>query len=240
MTGAIPRAAARFAGAVAATTGVLLLVNVAITLTWQEPLSAFLAARSQDGLERELAGAGRRAAAEDGLRTQARAARLRRSLEPGDAAGRIVMPSLGRSYVFVGGTTSSALREGPGHYPDTPLPGERGTVGIAGHRTTFGAPFRTIDDLDRGDMVRLEMPYGRFSYRVERTRIVKPTEVSVKRRVGFDRMILSACDPLYSAENRIVVFAKLVEAEREPLSRDSRNSNRAISSVSDTMRTAAQ
>jgi sortase A len=82
-------------------------------------------------------------------------------------------------------------------------------VAIAGHRTTYGAPFRTIDKLDNGDRIRLEMPYGRFNYRVQKTRIVEPTQVSVKRPVGYDRLILSACHPLYSATKRIVVFARL-------------------------------
>jgi sortase A len=123
--------------------------------------------------------------------------------------GRIVMPAIGVSEVFVEGTGAGDLRRGPGHYPATPLPGERGTVAIAGHRTTYGAPFRDIDDLERGDRIELRMPYGRFAYRVERTRIVPPTEVSVTARVAYDRLVLSACHPLYSAAERIVVFARL-------------------------------
>ena len=110
---------------------------------------------------------------------------------------------------MVEGTATEDLRKGPGHYDNTPLPGERGTVAIAGHRTTYGAPFRTIDQLDRGDQITAEMPYGTFTYRVEKTRIVEPTEVSVYRKVGYDRLILSACHPLYSAAQRIVVFARL-------------------------------
>ena len=67
--------------------------------------------------------------------------------------------------MFVEGTGTSDLRKGPGHYPATPLPGERGTVGIAGHRTTYGAPFRHIDrGQARGDRITLTMPYGRFVY----------------------------------------------------------------------------
>jgi sortase A len=85
-------------------------------------------------------------------------------------------------------------------------------VAIAGHRTTYGAPFRRVDDLGRGDRIELRMPYGRFVYRVERTRIVPPTEVSVTARVSYDRLVLSACHPLYSAAQRIVVFARLEEA----------------------------
>lgn len=112
--------------------------------------------------------------------------------------------------MFVEGTDSESLRRGPGHLRDTPLPGEGGTVGLAGHRTTYGAPFRNIDRLAAGDSIRVDMPYGRFTYRVRRTRIVKPDAVWVKRAVGEEQLILIACHPLYSAARRIVVFAPLV------------------------------
>ena len=115
--------------------------------------------------------------------------------------------------MFVEGTGTATCARGPGHYPATPLPGQRGTVAIAGHRTTYGAPFHDVDDLDRGDRIELAMPYGRFTYRVERTRIVPPTATGVTDRVGYDRLVLSACHPLYSAAQRIVVFARLERAE---------------------------
>jgi sortase A len=115
--------------------------------------------------------------------------------------------------VFVEGTDAGDLRRGPGHYPATPLPGQRGTVAIAGHRTTYGAPFRKIDKLRPRDAIVITMPYGRFTYRVERTRIVKPTDVWVTQPVSYARLILSACHPLYSAAQRIVVFARLVRSE---------------------------
>jgi sortase A len=92
------------------------------------------------------------------------------------------------------------------------MPGERGTVAIAGHRTTYGAPFRKVDKLDPGDRIELRMPYGDFVYRVERTKIVPPTELSVLDRVDHDRLVLSACHPLYSAAQRIIVFARLTTA----------------------------
>ena len=200
--------------------GLVLLADAAVTLLWQEPVSAVYAriqqGRLDDRLEQleraPLAPAEQRALERlpDPARQLAfRARALDRRLEPGDPMGRIVMPSIGISEVFVEGTDAGDLRKGPGHYPATPLPGERGTVAIAGHRTTYGAPFRRIDDLGRGDRIELRMPYGRFAYRVERTRIVPPTEVSVTARVAYDRLVLSACHPLYSAARRIVVFARL-------------------------------
>ena len=85
-------------------------------------------------------------------------------------------------------------------------------MAVAGHRTTYGAPFRSVDRLRGGDELVMAMPYGRFTYEVERTRIVAPTALWVTRRVGHDRLVLSACHPLYSAAKRIVVFARLVDA----------------------------
>lgn len=141
------------------------------------------------------------------------AALYRARTKTGEPIGRIELPTLGRSYVMVDGTDTATLRKGPGHYPDTPWPGQRGTVAVAGHRTTYLAPFRTIDKLRSGQPVILRMPYGRFTYRVQYTKIVKPTALWVTNAVGYDRLILSACHPLYSAARRIVVFAKLARAE---------------------------
>jgi sortase A len=197
------RAARRFISAVMMTSGVLLIADAGATLLWQEPISAFLAAREQRGLERQL------------VDPPARVAR-RQPLQ-GDAIGKIELPSLDRSYFMVEGVDGASLRKGPGHYPDTPLPGERGTVAVAGHRTTYLAPFRTIDRMERGDPVVASMPYGRFVYRVERTRIVDPKALWVKRRVRYDRLILTACHPLYSAAQRIVVFARFARRERPTL-----------------------
>ncbi len=129
-------------------------------------------------------------------------------MKVGEGLTRLKIPKLGVDVLVVEGTTPAALRAGAGHYPETPLPGERGTVAIAGHRTTYGAPFRRIDELERGDRIELRMPYGRFTYRVEDTRIVPPTATWVTRRVGHDRLVLTACHPLYSAAQRIVVFAR--------------------------------
>lgn len=189
----------RFVAAVMAVSGALLLADAGITLTWEEPVSAFLAGRQQAKLERALESPHPRV--------------LRKQPLKGDAIGKLELPTLDRSYFLVEGTDSGSLRKGPGHYPDTPLPGERGTAAIAGHRTTYGAPFRTIDDLKRGDAIVASMPYGRYVYRVERTRIVPATALWVKRRVKHDRLILSACHPLYSARQRIVAFARLVRRE---------------------------
>jgi sortase A len=203
--------------------GVVLLADAGLTLLWQEPVSAVYTRIQQGRLSDQLEELGRAPLApaeqraleripDPRRRLAFRARALDRRLEPGDPMGRIVMPSIGVSEVFVEGTGGGELRTGPGHYPETPLPGERGTVAIAGHRTTYGAPFRRIDKLERGDRIELRMPYGRFAYRVERTRIVPPSETSVIARVDHDRLVLSACHPLYSAAERIIVFARLEPA----------------------------
>ena len=208
----LPVRIVRFAGLVLIQAGTLLLIDVAITLAWQEPVSALLAARQQDKLEQQLDDL----LAAPAVGKDTAAARPRpRGFRPreGTAFGRIEMPTLDREYVMVEGTDTATLRKGPGHFPETALPGQGRTVAVAGHRTTYLAPFRTIDDLDGGDELALTMPYGRFTYRVQGSKIVRPDETWVIRDVGYDRLVLTACHPLYSAEKRIVVFARLKRAE---------------------------
>jgi sortase A len=189
------RAALRFAASVMMVSGTLLIADAAATLLWQEPLSALLAGRSQARLEKALAAPPRRV-------------RLGRPL-PGDAVAKLEIPRIGLSRFVVEGTGVDDLRKGPGHYRDTPLPGRPGTVAIAGHRTTYGAPFRHVDELRAGDRIVLDTTNGRFTYRVQASRVVSPTALWIKARKGYDRLVLSACHPLYSAARRIVVFARL-------------------------------
>ena len=211
----------RFVASVLITSGILMLADAGLTLAWQEPISAFIAAREQDQLRHELNAYARNAlprerllvAAIRGLRHRlAKLAEIeRKRAKTGHPIGRIELPTLGRHYVVVQGTDIVTLRKGPGHYPHTLFPGEGGTVAIAGHRTTYLAPFRTIDQLKRSQRIILAMPYGHFTYSVERTLVVGPNATWIERRVpGEERLVLSACHPLYSASHRIVVFAKLV------------------------------
>jgi sortase A len=131
----------------------------------------------------------------------------------GKAFAKIRIPDIHVSQVLVEGTGRDDLRKGPGRISSGKMPGEPGTFAVSGHRTTYGAPFHDVDDLGRGDRIELTMPYGRFTYRVERTRIVAPTAIEVTDPVGYDRLVLSACHPLYSAAQRIIVFARLERAE---------------------------
>jgi sortase A len=200
--------------------GFLLLADGALTLLWKEPVSAVYASIQQNRLAGELeeleqvepTPAEKVVLArlpDPGLQLAFKARAMQRRLENGQPIGRLEAPSIGLDVIVVQGTDTGDLRKGPGHYPATSLPGEGGTVAVAGHRTTYGAPFRHVDSLEKGDRITMRMPYGRLTYRVERTRIVDPSAVGVVRDVGHEQLVLTACHPLYSAEQRIVVFARL-------------------------------
>jgi sortase A len=193
------RAVLRFVASVMMVSGALLITDAAVTLLWQEPVSAFVAEREQAALKEALFDPPDRV--------------VRRRPLKGDAIARIEIPAIDVSDYVVEGTDTASLRKGPGHYPETPLPGDPGTAAIAGHRTTYGAPFRDIDDLRRGQRIVVDMPDGRFLYRVERTTIVDDSDRSVLEPVGYRRLLLSACHPLYSAAQRVIVFARQVGRE---------------------------
>ncbi len=113
------------------------------------------------------------------------------------------------NFDIVQGTDEATLEKGPGHYPATAFPGLGQTVAIAGHRTTYLAPFRNINALHTGDKIVLRMPYATFTYVVQYQKIVLPTALWVTDNVGYERLVLSACNPLYSAAQRIIIFARL-------------------------------
>ena len=201
--------------------GALVLTDAAITLVWQEPISALYAKLRQDHLSGALKTIERappsapeqRALAslpQESSRIEFLARRFQQSTHEGDPVGRIRIPSIGASYVVVKGTGTSELESGPGVYPETSFPGIAGTTAIAGHRTTYLAPFRHIDSLHPGNRILLEMPYAHFTYTVIGHRVVAPTDVrAAVANFGFDRLVLSACTPLFSAAKRLLVMARL-------------------------------
>jgi sortase A len=204
--------------------GLLLVADALVTLLWQEPMTHVLASRRQAQLGGQLRALDavrpppsvRRTLAAlggDRRRIAFLARTLGRDAAEGSAVGELGLPRLGARMVVVKGTAPGDLRKGPGAYSGRGLPGVPGTAAIAGHRTTYGAPFRHLDELRAGDPITLDMPYARLVYRVERTRIVAPGDVSVLARRGYDRLVLTACHPLYSAAQRIVVFARLERAQ---------------------------
>ncbi len=213
------RRGSRWVGRVLIVCGALVLADVAATVLWQEPIGALNAARRADDARAELRvlTAAPSAAATRGLHGAvaigADAGTLRRSAEPGSAVGEIVIPRMSLREVLFIGSSSATLARGPGLYDGSPFPGEQGTVAVAGHRTTHGAPFGNIDRLRRGDRITLVMPYARLVYAVRRTSIVAPEDVAVLRgQDGERRLVLSACHPRFSAARRFVVVATLVDS----------------------------
>lgn len=128
----------------------------------------------------------------------------------GQAIGRIVIPTIGVDVVLLEGTGTQDLREGPGHWPETPFPGLGGNFVASGHRTTYGAPFFRLDQLQVGDEIQVLLPYVAAVYQVWRTVIVLPYETQVVAQRGVEEMSLTTCHPIYSAAQRLVVQAQLV------------------------------
>ncbi len=131
----------------------------------------------------------------------------------GDPTARIRIPKIGVDKIVVEGVSLRDLKKGPGHCPGTPLPGQEGNAAIAGHRTTYGAPFNRIDELVPGDEIFVETVQGEFRYLVTEQLIVAPTQVEVLDDAGDDRLTLTACHPKYSARERIVVVSELAPEE---------------------------
>ena len=139
----------------------------------------------------------------------------------GEPTARITAERIGLDKIVVQGVSLPDLKKGPGHYPETPLPGQEGNAAIAGHRTTYGAPFNRIDEFQPGDEIIVQTIQGRFRYIVSDeegdgngNQIVTPSQVAVLRDFGDNRLTLTACHPKYSARQRIVVVAKLAPDEK--------------------------
>lgn len=127
----------------------------------------------------------------------------------GDALAQIEIPAVGIDKVVVEGVSVGDLKRGPGHFPGTPLPGQSGNAAIAGHRTTYGAPFHRIDELESGDEIHVTTAQGEFTYEVSEEMIVTPDRVDVLENFHDNRLTLTACHPKFSAAQRIVVVAQL-------------------------------
>jgi sortase A len=208
-------------GLVMTVLGVLVLADAVVSLVWQEPISALYAKARQDHLRGALRAEERAAPTALERRTLIKlpdqasrisflASELQHRARQGSAVGRIRIPSIGVDFVVVKGTSTADLRSGPGIFGETRFPGIAGTTAIAGHRTTYLAPFRHIDRLHAGNRILLRMPYARFTYTVTGKRVVAPTNVrAAVAQVGYSRLVLSACTPLFSAAKRLLVFARL-------------------------------
>lgn len=141
--------------------------------------------------------------------------------DPGQAIGQITIPDIGAQFYMVEGVDLRWLQEGPGHFPGTSLPGQAGNAALAGHRTTYKAPFNRIDELEPGARIEIETVQGTFIYEVmpqpgpageppKGHYIVTPYQTEILDDKGDNRLTLMACNPKYSAAERIVVEARLV------------------------------
>jgi sortase A len=141
----------------------------------------------------------------------------------GEAVARLRIPKIGVDSIVVNGVTRDDLRKGPGHYPDTPLPGQEGNAAIAGHRTTYGAPFSDLDQLGEGDLIQVRTLQGSFEYHVTEQLVVDPSNVGVIDSIPIDpgqpengylaTLTLTTCNPKYSAAQRLVIHAELAPTQ---------------------------
>jgi sortase A len=215
------RSVLRVAGTILAAGGLLAAAWALTVWKWQDPFTALYTSHAQASLEREyrheaaryrtLAPA-RKAAplAVQQQRIHRAATRYREQLHRGDAVGRLHVPQLGLDDILVEGTDHESLSKGPGRYTRSYVPGEGQLIYIAGHRTTYGAPLAHIDRLKRGDEVRLEMPYGTFTYRVSGHVIVPADDVARLESNGREVIALQACHPRFFATERYIVYARPV------------------------------
>ncbi|HWG56408.1 MAG TPA: class E sortase [Gaiellaceae bacterium] len=209
-------------GTLAMLAGVGLLAWAVTVWQWQDPFTAIENTLEQRELaqqfERQVASVAtpapskRQAAVTTAVPAAARA--WRKELERGDAVARLLLPTLGVEEMVVNGTDTETLKRGPGRYLGSAMPGEGELVYIAGHRTTYGAPFSRIDRLQKGDRVVLELPYATFEYEVTGHRIVEATETSVLESKGVEQLVLQACHPRFFASHRWLTYAKPVAVTR--------------------------
>ena len=199
--------------------GVLTLVWTIVVWRWQDPFTALYTHFKQERLAHQYEQKAKSfapsvlnvrdpQAAAAALAAEAQA--YRRSLHVGSAVGRLEIGRIGLKMIVVQGTDEETLKKGPGHYLTTGLPGEGRLIYIAGHRTTYLAPFSHINDIRVGDYITLAVPYGTFEYRAVRHYIVKADDLSVLANGGSEILRLQACHPRFFATHRYIVDARLV------------------------------
>ena len=211
----------RILGTVLIVAGSLTLIWALVVWQWQDPFTALYTKWKQHQLASQYekraqhytgSVAGTSLAAErSSIAREAKA--YRGHSTRGEAIGRLRVTRMGLSMVLVNGTDHDTLTKGPGRDLRTFMPGENRLVYIAGHRTTYLAPFSHIDRLRSGDRVTIEVPYGTFIYAVTRHRIVKSTDLSVLRSPRHDLVELQACHPRFFASHRYIAYARLLRVE---------------------------
>lgn len=212
---------ARILGIALAAIGVLTLAWVIVVWQWQDPFTGLYTRWEQHKLAQQLqhefaTQPGPKFVGNESLAAEVRAielaaARFRHASTGGQAIGRIIIPRLGLNMVLVNGTDETSLERGPGRDLRSYMPGQNRLVYIAGHRTTFLAPFAEINEIQPGDRIWLEMPYGRFVYRAFRHVIVPADDLAVLRSPRHELLALQACHPRFFATHRYIVYAHLVD-----------------------------
>jgi sortase A len=213
---------ARILGTVLVVAGALTLVWALVVWQWQDPFTALYTKWRQHQLASQYKERVRTfqhapvsttslAAEQRDIAREAR--RYRLDSTRGEAIGRIHVPRMGVNMILVNGTDHETLKKGPGRDLRTFMPGENRLVYIAGHRTTYLAPFSHIDSMRPGDRVTIEVPYGTFIYSVTYHRIVEATDLSVLRSPRHEVVELQACHPRFFASHRYIVYARLIRVE---------------------------
>ena len=214
------RRTVRVLGTLLIGSGLSLLLWSVVVWRWQDPFTALYTTYQQHhlsaSLDQRLAGyvpvprgntTGKGWVIREERLVAREGRRYRKSLKDGDALGRLKVPRLHLSIVVVVGTNHDDLTKGPGWYRGTYLPGEGQLIYIAGHRTTYLAPFAHINALRRGDQVTLELPYATFVYRISGHVIVPSGDVARLRSHGHEVVALQACHPRFFATHRYIAYA---------------------------------
>jgi sortase A len=208
-------------GTLLAALGVLTLLWALLVWQWQDPFTGLYTRWKQHQLASQYdkrtrsfqpAISGVTQAAERASIAR-EAKRYRRDSTRGEVIGRLRVPRMGLNMLLVNGTDHETLKKGPGRDERTFMPGENRLVYIAGHRTTYLAPFSHIDRLRTGDRVTIEVPYGRFIYAITGHRIVKSTDLSVLHSPRHEVVELQACHPRFFASHRYIAYARLLRVE---------------------------
>ena len=212
----------RIVGTVMIVLGALTLVWALVVWQWQDPFTALYTKWRQHQLvhqyEKRVKSFRPAPIVTNSLAAERRsiarlAYRYRVDSKQGEAIGRIRVPRMGVNMIVVNGTDESSLQKGPGRDLRTYMPGENRLIYIAGHRTTYLAPFSHIDRMKPGDRITLEVPYGTFIYTATHHRIVKSTDLSVLKSPRHELVELQACHPRFFASHRYIVYARLVRVE---------------------------
>jgi sortase A len=211
----------RILGTFLAVAGTLTLLWALLVWQWQDPFTALYTKWKQHELasqydkqarsfDASISGGSLGAERKDIARA---AKRYRASAKRGQAIGRLRVPRMGVNLILVNGTDHDSLKNGPGRDQRTFMPGENRLVYIAGHRTTYLAPFSHINEIRPGDRITIEVPYGTFIYTATRHRIVKATDLSVLRSPRHELLELQACHPRFFASHRYIAYARLIRVE---------------------------